>query len=552
MSVKDFAFAHAARGEAMRGVDVLARAVEVTLGPKGRTVALGRDFGTRITKDGVSVAREVELEERFRNVAVKLVRAAALRTSQTAGDGTTTAVVLTSSIARGCVKAVAAGMNPLDVRRGIERAVRAVATELARMAKPVSTHREIAQVAAVSANGDREIGDVVAAAMEQVGADGVIAVEEGAALRTELEVARGISFDRSYVSPHFVTDRMKRTVEMEDAFILLCEGGLARIDALMPLLEKVHAADRPLLIVADDYDPEVKAALAVNKLRAGLKVAAVKSPAYGELRQAMMDDIALMTGGVVWSESLGVALRDFPPDRLGRARSVVIDPRDTTIAGGLGDPAAIEARVVHLRALIDRTTSTDDASDFDRDGLRGRLARLSGGVATIRAGGAGEAEVREKVDRIRNAVNATRAAVEEGVLPGGGVALLRAGRAIRGVRTGNADQDAGVAIVAEAVTWPARRIAANAGVEPATVLSRILAVEDCAYGYDAGSNECGDMIARGILDPAKVVRTALQSAASVAALLVTTEVIVSERPGPPPPELPGHDHHDHRDLDIDW
>jgi chaperonin GroEL len=552
MGVKEFAFAAAARGEAMRGVDILGRAVQVTLGPKGRTVALGRDFGTKITKDGVSVAREVELEEQFQNAAIKLVRAAALRTSQVAGDGTTTAVVLTSAIARGCAKAMAAGMNPLDLRRGMERAVEAVKGELARNAKPVAANREIAQVATISANGDAEIGDIIAAAMDQVGADGVIAVEDGAKLATEMEVARGVRFDRSYVSPHFITDRMKRLVEMEDAYILLSETRLASIDALMPLLGKAHAAGRPLLIVAEEYEGEVKAALAVNRLRAGLKVAAVKAPAYGGLRQAMMDDLALMTGATAHSEALGLRLEDFTLGHLGRARKVIIDPVNTTISGGQGDAAAIAARVALLRDQIERTTSTDDDSDHDRDTLRGRLARLSGGIAVVRVGGGSEAEVREKVDRIRNAVNATRAAAAEGVLPGGGVALLRAAEAIRDLRADNDDQNVGIALVREAISWPTRQIALNAGEEPAMVAARILRVPDHAYGYDARTGEYGDLIARGILDPAKVVRTALQSAASIAGLLMTTEVIVAEPPGPPPPEMPGHDHHDHGDLDIDW
>jgi chaperonin GroEL len=552
MSVKEFAFAAEARGEAMRGVDILGRAVQVTLGPKGRTVALGRDFGTKITKDGVSVAREVELEEQFQNAAVKLVRAAALRTSQVAGDGTTTAVVLTSAIARGCAKAMAAGMNPMDLRRGMDRAVEAVKAELVRNARPLATNREIAQIATISANGDAEIGGIVAAAMEQVGTDGVITIEDGTKLATEMEVARGVRFDRSYISPHFITDRMKRLVEMEDAFVLLSERKLSSIDALMPLLEKAHAAGRPLLIVAEDYDGEVKAALAVNRLRAGLKVAAVKAPAYGGVRLAMMDDIALMTGATIYAEALGLRLEDFTLDHLGRARKVVIDPVNTTISGGQGDGAAIEARLALLREQIGRTTSTDDDSDYDRDTLRGRLARLSGGVALVRVGGGSEAEVREKVDRIRNAVNATRAAAEEGVLPGGGVALLRAAEAIRGLKTDNDDQNMGIAIVREAIGWPMRQIALNAGDEPAMVAARVLRVADHAYGYDAQTGEYGDMLAKGIVDPAKVARTALQSAASIAALLMTTEVIVAEPPGPPPPEMPGHDHHDHRDLDIDW
>jgi chaperonin GroEL len=552
MSVKEFAFAAAARGEAMRGVDIMGRAVQVTLGPKGRTVALGRDFGVKITKDGVSVAREVELEEQFQNAAIKLVRAAALRTSQVAGDGTTTAVVLTAAIARGCARAMGAGMNPMELRRGIDRAVEAVKADLARNARRPSTRLEIAQVAAISANGDAGVGEIIAAAIEAVGADGVITIEEGAGLQTVLEVARGVRFDRSYVSPHFITDRMKRLVEMEDALLLLSETKLASIDALMPLLERCHAAGRPLLIIAEDYEAEVKAALAVNRLRAGLKVAAVKAPAYGGLRQAMMADLALMTGATIFSEALGQRLEDFTLEHLGRTRKVTIDPTNTTISGGQGDAEAIAARVALLREQISRTTSTDDDSDYDRDTLRGRLARLTGGVALIRVGGGGEAEIREKIDRIRNAVNATRAAAEEGVLPGGGVALLRAAEAIRDLRGDNDDQSMGVAIIREAIGWPMRQIALNAGEEPSMVAARVLRVADHAYGYDAQTGQYGDLLDKGILDPAKVARTALQSAASIASLLMTTEVIVAEPPGPPPPEMPGHDHHDHRDLDIDW
>ncbi len=547
MSVKDFAFAFAARSEALRGVDILGRAVQVTLGPRGRNVALGREVGTKLTKDGVSVAREVELEEQFQNAAVKMVRAAALKTSKHAGDGTTTAVVLAAAIARGCVRAVAAGANPMDLRRGVDRAVAAAAAELAGNARPVAGSDEIAHIATVSANGDREIGALVAAAMEQVGADGVINVEDGAKRETELEVVRGVRFDRSYVSPHFITDRMKRLVEMEDARILLCAGKLTSIDALMPLLEKVHAAGRPLLIVAEDYEGEVKAALAVNKLRSGLKVAAVKAPAYGELRAAMLEDIALMTGGTIHADARGERLEDFPPERLGRADRVTIDPQDTTIAGGRGDRAAIDARIALLKAAIAET-----GSDYDRDNLLARLARLAGGIAMIRVGGGSELDVRERTDRIRNAVNATRAAAEEGILPGGGVALLRAAEAIRGLSTGNADQDAGIALVVEALGWPARQIALNAGEEPSMVVSRILQSPQHAHGFDARSRAYGDMLAMGIIDPAKVARTALQSAASVACALMTAEVMIAEQPGPPPPEMPGHDHHDHHDLDIDW
>ncbi len=547
MTVKDFAFGFEARDQVLRGVDILASAVRVTLGPKGRTVALGRDHGTKITKDGVSVAREIELDDPFQSAGAKLVRTVALKASRQAGDGTTTAVVLADALVRNGVKAVAAGMNPMELRRGIDRAVAAVVAELKKNARHLTKNSEIAQVATISANGDREIGDIIAAAMDQVGTDGVINVEDGTRLETELKVVHGIQFDRSYVSPYFVTDRMKRLVVMEDAFILVSDKKLSSIDALLPLLEKVFDLGKPLLIVADDYEPDVTAALVVNKLRSKFQVAAVKAPAYADLRKSMVEDIALMTGGTVYSDSLGIKLEDFSLEHLGRATKVTIDHQDTVILGGFADQSAIDARTALLRSQIEDTTS-----DYELDQLKGRLAQLSGGIAVVRVGGASEIEVREKTDRVRNAVNATRAAVQEGILPGGGVALLRAGVAIRALRADNADQDAGIAILRDAIKRPAGQIALNAGVEGALVIDEILKVEDFDFGYDAQTGTYGDMIEKGILDPVKVVRTALQAAASAAAGFMTMEVMIAERPGPPPPDLPGHDHHDDHDLDVDW
>jgi chaperonin GroEL len=551
VTVKDVAFAFSARNRILSGVEIIANAVQVTLGPKGRTVALGRDHGTKITKDGVSVAREIELDCQFQRAGAKLVRAVALKVSKQAGDGTTTAIVLSKAIARSGVKAVEAGVNPMDLRRGINRAVEAVVAELAANARRLTTNAEIAQIATISANGDRRIGELIASAVEQVGADGVIKVEDGAKLDTELELVHGIQFNRSYISPRFVTDRVKRLVELEDAVVLLRDGKLASIGALVPLLEKVVAAGKPLLVVADDFEPEVRAALVLNNLRGSLKVVAVKSPAYGEHRRLILDDIALMTGGTVFSDSLAVRLQDFPLDRLGRAGRVTVDHQNTMIAGGAGKRSDIDAMVAVLRRQLD-AMSVSEELDYDREMLQQRIATLAGGVAFVRVGGASEVDVRERVDRIRNAVNATRAAAQEGISPGGGVALLRAGRAIRDLRADNDDQNMGVAIVREAVAWPARQIALNAGEDASVVVDTILRVADGAFGYDAQAGEYGDMFARGIIEPVKVVRTALQCAASVAGGILTTEVIVAERPGPPPPDMPGHDHHDDHDINFEW
>ena len=546
MTAKELKFSFEARENMLRGIDLLANAVRVTLGPRGRNVAIDRSFGPRITKDGVSVANEIELGNKFENIGVQMVRQAAIRTSYLVGDGTTTSVVIAHGILTNGARTVAAGMNPMDLKRGIDRAVKAIVTELKKNARKVASNVEIAQIGTISANGDPEIGRTIADAMDKVGNDGVITVEDGTSRQTEVEVVKGIQFDRSYISPHFITDRHKRVVEMEDAYILISEKKLSKLDHLLPLLEKIVQAEKPLLIVADEVEGEVMAALVVNKLRGSLKVAAVKAPAYGDLRKAIMQDIALLTGGTVISEDLGLKLETVSLDMLGRTKKVTIDKENTTIVGGAANRSDLEARVVELKARI-----KDANSDYDLEKLQERLARLTGGVAVIRVGGATEIEVREKKDRIRNAMNATKAAVEEGILPGGGVALLRASRALASNDNDNDDQRAGVEIVRKAITWPARQIAINAGLDGSVVISKILEKTDNAYGYDVQAGEYGNLLSKGIIDPAKVVRAALQSAASVAGLLITTEAIVVEVLGPPPPELPGHDHDHHHDMDFD-
>jgi chaperonin GroEL len=548
MTAKELKFSFDARDKVLRGVDLLANAVRVTLGPRGRNVAIDRSFGPRITKDGVSVANEIELGDKFENIGVQMVRQAAIKTSYLAGDGTTTSIVIAHGILSNGARTVAAGMNPMDLKRGIDRAVKAIVGELKKNARKVASNVEIAQIGTISANGDTEIGRTIADAMEKVGNDGVITVEDGTSRQTEVEVVDGIQFDRSYISPHFITDRYKRVVEMEDAYILISEKKLSSLDQLLPLLEKIVQAGKPLLIVADEVEGEVMAALVVNKLRGSLKVAAVKAPAYGDLRKAIMQDIALLTGGTVISDDLGLKLETVSLDMLGRTRKATIDKENTTIVGGAANRSDIEARVVEIKARI-----KDANSDYDREKLQERLARLTGGVAVIRVGGASEIEVREKKDRIRNAMNATKAAVEEGILPGGGVALLRASRALARLNNDNDndDQKAGIEIVRKAITWPARQIAINAGLDGSVVVSKILEKEDSAYGYDVQAGEYGNLFSKGIIDPAKVVRAALQSAASVAGLLITTEAMVVEVPGPPPPELPGHDHDHHHDMDFD-
>jgi chaperonin GroEL len=543
---KLFSFSFEARERMLRGIDVLASTVRVTLGPKGRNVALDRSFGVKITKDGVSVAKEIERDDKFENMGVQLVREVANKTSYLAGDGTTTAVVLAHAMVRSGIKAVATGMNPMDLRRGIDRAVEAVVAELTRSARKVTSNVEIAHVGTISANGDREIGSTIAEAMEKVGKEGVITLEEGTSLQTEVDFVQGIKFDRGYISPHFVTNRMKMLVEMEDAYILLSERKLSNINELLPLLEKVVATGKPLLVIADDVEGEVMAGLVVNKLRGSLKVAAVKAPAYGGLRKEIMQDIALMTGGTSISEDLGLKLEDLSLDVLGRTKKVTIDKHNTTIVEGLGNRTDIDARIAHIKAQL-----AEGPSDFDREKLEERLARLTGGVAVIRIGGATESEIREKKDRIRNAMSATRAAVAEGILPGGGTALLRASKVAARLKTDNDDQNAGIEIVREAITWPARQIAINAGADASVVIGKVLEGKNGAYGFDAQAGEFTDLIARGIIDPVKVVRSALKGAASVAGALIMTEAMVAEVPGPPPPELPGHEDHDH-DLDIEW
>jgi chaperonin GroEL len=546
MTAKELKFSFDARDKMLRGIDVLANAVRVTLGPRGRNVAIDRSFGPRITKDGVSVANEIVLGDKFENMGVQMVRQAAIKTSYLAGDGTTTSIVLAHGIVRNGARTVAAGMNPMDLKRGIDRAVEAIVAELKKNARKVASNVEIEQIGTISANGDSEIGRTIAYAMNKVGNDGVITVEDGTSRQTEVEVVEGIQFDRSYISPHFITDRHKRVVEMEDSYILISEKKLSSIDQLLPLLEKVVQTGKPLLIIADEVEGEVMAALVVNKLRGSLKVAAVKAPAYGDLRKAILQDIALLTGGTVISEDLGLTLETVSLDMLGRTRKATIDKENTTIVGGAAKKPAIKARVVEIKTRIKEATS-----DYDREKLQERLARLTGGVAVIRVGGATESEVREKKDRIRNAMHATRAAVEEGILPGGGVALLRASRALARLNNDNDDQKAGIEIVRKAIAWPTRQIAINAGLDGSVVVAKILEKEDDAYGYDVQAGEYGNLFSKGIIDPAKVVRAALQSAASVAGLLITTEVMVVEVPGPPPPELPGHDHDHHHDMDFD-
>lgn len=545
MMAKQFQFSAGARQRMLRGIEVLADTVQVTLGPRGRNVALGRDHGgTKITKDGVAVAREIELDDRFEDLGVRLLREVALRASYLAGDGTTTAVVLGQAIARHGARAVAAGMNPMDLKRGIDQAVFAVVAELRAMAREVTSNREIAQIAAISCNGDQEIADTIADAMAKVGHDGVITVEEGPTLSTEVEIVKGIRFNRGFTSPRFATDKLRRVAELADAYVLISEKKLDSLDALLPLLDKVSQSGRALLVIAEEVAPEVQAALIVNNLRKMLKVAVVKAPAYGELRRAILLDIAAMTGGTVISEDLGMKLSDLTLDVLGQARRVTVDKQNTTIIDGAGTQEAIDAKINEIRGRLE-----DDPSDFDRDRLEERLARLRGGIAVVKLGGVTEVEVQEKKDRIRNAIQSTRAAMQEGILPGGGVALLRAAQALKGAKGENPDQEAGIAIVRAALSAPVRQIASNCGADGSVVVGKILGQENPTYGYDARTMDFGDMIELGIIDATKVVRSALQGAASVAGLLITTEVLVAEIPGPPPPELPGH--HDHDDM-IDF
>jgi len=526
MAAKDVKFASDARDRMLRGVDVLANAVKVTLGPKGRNVVIDKSFGApRITKDGVTVAKEIELADKFENMGAQMLREVASKQNDKAGDGTTTATVLAQAIVREGAKAVAAGMNPMDLKRGIDLAVGAVVKDLESHARKVSANSEIAQVATISANGDEEVGRILAEAMEKVGNEGVITVEEAKSLATELETVEGMQFDRGYLSPYFITNAEKLKVELDDPYILIHEKKLSNLQALVPLLEKVVQSGRPLLIIAEDVEGEALATLVVNKLRGGLKVAAVKAPGFGDRRKAMLEDIAILTSGNVVSEELGTKLENVTVNMLGRAKKVTIDKDNTTIIDGVGTKTDIDARVAQIRQQIDTTTS-----DYDREKLQERLAKLAGGVAVIRVGGATEVEVKEKKDRVDDALHATRAAVEEGVLPGGGIPLLRAIKALDGIKAANDDQQSGIDIVRRALRAPARQIAENAGEDGAYIVGKLLESHDYNWGFNAATGEYQDLVQAGVIDPAKVVRTALQDAASVAALLITTEALVAELP----------------------
>jgi chaperonin GroEL len=526
MAAKEVRFSQDARERMLHGVDVLANAVRVTLGPKGRNVVLEKSFGApRITKDGVTVAKEIELEDKFENMGAQMVREVASKTSETAGDGTTTATILAQAIVKEGAKSVAAGANPMDLKRGIDLAVSAIINELSSKSKKVTSSEEIAQVGTISANGDQEIGAMIAKAMQKVGNDGVITVEEAKSLETELDVVEGMQFDRGYISPYFITDADKMRVELESPYILINEKKLSNLQTILPPLEAVVQSGKPLLVIAEDVEGEALATLVVNKLRGGLKVAAVKAPGFGDRRKAMLQDIAVLTGGQVISEDLGIKLENVTLDMLGRAKKVVITKDDTTIVDGAGKKADIEARIAQIKQQIEDTTS-----DYDREKLQERLAKLSGGVAVIKVGGVTEVEVKEKKDRVDDALNATRAAVEEGILPGGGVALIRSQKVLDKLNAANEDQKVGVNIVRRALQSPARQIAENAGEDGAVVVGKIVDKDDYAFGYNAQTGEYGNLVKQGVIDPAKVVRTALQDAASVAGLLITTEAMVAELP----------------------
>jgi len=526
MAAKDVKFSTDARDKMLRGVEILNNAVRVTLGPKGRNVVLEKSFGApRITKDGVTVAKEIELEDKFENMGAQMVREVASKTSDVGGDGTTTATVLASAIIKEGAKAVAAGMNPMDLKRGVDLAVEAVVEDLKKNSKNVTSNEEIAQIGTISANGDAEIGRFLADAMKKVGNEGVITVEEAKSLETELDVVEGMQFDRGYISPYFITNADKMRVDMEDPYILIYEKKLSGLNELLPLLEAVVQTGKPLLIIAEDVEGEALATLVVNKLRGGLKVAAVKAPGFGDRRKAMLQDIAVLTGGQVISEDLGIKLENVTLAMLGRAKKVNIEKENTTIVHGAGKKADIEGRIAQIKAQIEETTS-----DYDKEKLQERLAKLAGGVAVIRVGGATEIEVKERKDRVDDAMHATRAAVEEGILPGGGVALLRASKTLSRLRPENDDQKTGIDIVRKALSWPARQIALNAGADGSVVVGKIAEKDQYSYGYDAQSGEYGNMVTKGIIDPTKVVRAALQNAASVAGLLITTEAMVAELP----------------------
>jgi chaperonin GroEL len=535
MAAKDVKFSQDARERMLRGVDTLANAVKVTLGPKGRNVVIEKSFGApRITKDGVTVAKEIELSDKFENMGAQMVREVASKQNDAAGDGTTTATVLAQAIVREGAKAVAAGINPMDLKRGIDLAVEAVTKSLGEHSKTITGSEEVAQVGTISANGDRTIGEMIAEAMKKVGNEGVITVEEAKTAETELDVVEGMQFDRGYLSPYFVTNTEKMVAELEDPYVLIHEKKLSGLQTMLPLLEAVVQTGKPLLIVAEDVEGEALATLVVNKLRGGLKIAAVKAPGFGDRRKAMLEDIAILTGGTAISEDLGIKLETVTLDMLGRAKKVRIEKENTTIVDGAGKKAEIDARVAQIKAQIEETSS-----DYDREKLQERLAKLAGGVAVIRVGGATEVEVKEKKDRVDDALNATRAAVEEGILPGGGVALLRAVEALEGLVPGNDDQKTGVEIVRKAITAPARQIVENAGGDGAVVVGKLLESQDYAWGYNAQTGEYGDLVKAGIIDPTKVVRTAIQDAASVAGLLITTEAMIAEAPKKDPaPAMP--------------
>jgi len=526
MAAKEVKFASDARDRMLRGVDTLANAVKVTLGPKGRNVVIDKSFGApRITKDGVTVAKEIELADKFENMGAQMLREVASKQNDKAGDGTTTATVLAQAIVREGSKAVAAGMNPMDVKRGIDLAVNTVVEDLKAHAKSVEANSEIAQVATISANGDEEVGKILAEAMEKVGNEGVITVEEAKSLATELETVEGMQFDRGYLSPYFITNAEKLKVELDDPYILIHEKKLSNLQAMLPLLESVVQSGRPLLIIAEDVEGDALATLVVNRLRGGLKVAAVKAPGFGDRRKAMLEDIAVLTGGNVVSEELGIKLESVTINMLGRAKKVVIDKDNTTIVDGVGAKSDIDGRIAQIRQQIETTTS-----DYDREKLQERLAKLAGGVAVIRVGGATEVEVKEKKDRVDDALHATRAAVEEGILPGGGIALLRSLKALEGLKAANDDQQSGIDIVRRALRAPARQIADNAGEDGAWIVGKLLESEEYSWGFNAATGEYQDLVKAGVIDPAKVVRTALQDAASVASLLITTEALVAELP----------------------
>jgi chaperonin GroEL len=535
MAAKEVKFSVDARDKMLRGIDILASAVKVTLGPKGRNVVLDKSFGApRISKDGVTVAKEIELEDKFENMGAQMVREVASKTSDQAGDGTTTATVLAHAIVKEGAKSVAAGMNPMDLKRGIDRAVSAVVEDLKKHSKAISSNDEIAQVGTISANGDSEIGRFLAEAMKKVGNEGVITVEEAKSLETELDVVEGMQFDRGYISPYFVTNAEKMRAEMEDPYLLIYEKKLSALNDLLPLLEAVVQTGKPLLIIAEDVEGEALATLVVNKLRGGLKVAAVKAPGFGDRRKAMLEDIAILTGGTAISEDLGIKLEHAKLDMLGKAKKVTVEKENTTIVSGAGKKKDIEGRVAQIKAQIEETTS-----DYDREKLQERLAKLAGGVAVIRVGGATEVEVKERKDRVDDAMHATRAAVEEGILPGGGVALLRSIKALGRLKAENEDQKTGIDIVRKALSTPARQIAVNAGEDGSIVVGKISENESYTYGYDAQEGQYGDLVAKGIIDPTKVVRHALQDAASIAGLLVTTEAMVAEKPKKETPAMPG-------------